>query len=248
MTRLTRDSKVVANTRNQAIIQEENDDTPNIIDEPDQVIEEMNNQDTAVESNSKANNFTVPVVTQNAPDGFTLDLFKQYKRRGEHCDRDLIKIHDKTAKKKDKGSKNQGLIYVDFQAGMFEALKLNMMICLKEVGVKLIADPKVELYGNAMERICLDVEMPVGDKKHDVKIKVHNTKCSMDIQGFHETVEKKHVHLNNLTIGEYFAKSILTSIVDKLEQKFDINKLNDHLRALAKEGKKTSKSKQAEKC
>ena len=80
-----------------------------------------NKEDIAVESHSKGNNFTLPILTENAPNGFTLDLFKQYKRRGEYCDRDLIKIHDKALKKKDKGSKNHGLVYVDFQAGMISA-------------------------------------------------------------------------------------------------------------------------------
>ena len=38
--------------------------------------------------------FTVPIYSQNAPEGFSLDLFKQYKRRIDFCDRELIRIHD----------------------------------------------------------------------------------------------------------------------------------------------------------
>ena len=138
---------------------------------------------------------------------------------------------------------------VDFQAGMFEALKINVMKCLNEdYGVKLIADPKVEMYGEALERICLDMEMTVAGHKHDVKMEIHNTKYSLDIQGFHETVEQKHVHLNNQTVGEYFAKNFLSPIFTKLERKVDISKLNNYLRNLAKEGKKANKIKGSDKC
>ena len=63
----------------------------------------------------------------------------------------------------------------------------------------------------------------------------------MDIQGFHGTVEEKHAHLDNQTLGEYFAKNILYLIVTKLQRCFDIGKLNDLLRKLANEGKKLPK-------
>ena len=62
--------------------------------------ENVENVDNLV---SKEKPFTVPIITQNAPIGKTLDLAKQYKRKGEHCDRDLIKIHDKAINKKDQG-------------------------------------------------------------------------------------------------------------------------------------------------
>ena len=205
MARMNRDSKTVANTRNQAIINEENGTTDS--EEENQIVIDITNnidEDIANEA-SRENNFT---ISQNAPNGLSLDLFKQYKRRVDFCDRDIIKIHDRALNKKDRGFKNNGLIYVDFQAGMFEAVKINVMKFLKDDhGVKLISDPKVEMFGEALERICLDMQMPVGDHTHDVKMKVHNTKCSVDIQAFHETVEQRHDHLNNQTVGEYFAKT-----------------------------------------
>ena len=74
---------------------------------------------------------------------------------------------------------------VDFQAGMFEALKINVMKCLNEdYGVKLIADPKVEMYGEALERICLDMEMTVAGHKHDVKMTIHNTSTALIFKDF----------------------------------------------------------------
>ena len=129
------------------IIQEENDDRPSItkvIDITDDNTDGPAIIDITANISGKDNNFSVPMVSQNAPNGLSLDLFKQYKRRVDFCDREIIKIHDKSVNKKDKGSKNNGLIYVDFQAGIFEALKINVVKLLKEDhGVKLIADLKV---------------------------------------------------------------------------------------------------------
>ena len=192
--------------------------------------------------------FNVARTSQNAPEGFSLDLFKQYKRRIDFCDRDLIKIHDKSSNKKDQGSEDKGLVYVDFQAGMFEAIKVNFIKCLEsDFKTKLIAEPKLEYYGEALDRVCLDLRMIVGDHNYDVKVKVHNTKCSLDVSGFHGEVAKRHPLLNNLTVGEYFAEHILTSMVEKINTNVNITELNDKLRELATEGKKAAKSKTAKK-
>ena len=100
-------------------------------------------------------------------------------------------------------SKDKGLVYIDFNAAMFEALQVNFLKCLKNSYViVLIADPKVELYGQALERVCLDLRMTVSNTSHDVKIKVHNTMCSIDVAGFHDEVAKKFSHLYDLTVGE----------------------------------------------
>ena len=56
-----------------------------------------------------------------------------------------MRIHDKSLNKKENGSEDKGLIYIDFKAGMFEALKVNLMKCLQtDFDRKMIADPKVE--------------------------------------------------------------------------------------------------------
>ena len=60
-------------------------------------------------------------------------------------------------------------------------------------------------------------------------------------------MNKKFEHLQNLTVGEYFAKHIITDIVEKINNAVDINKLNDHLRVLAMEGKKNAKPKNVKK-
>ena len=122
------------------------------------------------------------------------------------------------------------------------------MKCIeKDFDVKPIAAPKVEYYGEAEERICLDLTMKVHGNKHDVKVKVYNTRCSLDVQGFHGDYTKRYDHLNNLTVGEYFAKHVIFSVVEKINKTVDIKKLNNHLRVLAIEGKKAAKTKAVKK-
>ena len=76
-------------------------------------------------------------MTQNSKE-FELNHFKQYKKRIECCNREVVRIHDKKLKPKDRGSKDNGLIYIAFIAGMFEAIKKNMMKILKtSYGIKL---------------------------------------------------------------------------------------------------------------
>ena len=54
------------------------------------------------EESARNSGYTVPMVSQNAPEGYSLDLFKQYKRRLEFCDRDMIRIHDTNVNVNDK--------------------------------------------------------------------------------------------------------------------------------------------------
>ena len=159
----------------------------NTIEEND---ESFNDDQVASESNS--NLFNIPITSQNAPEGQTLDLFKQYTRRVEFCSREIIRIHNTALNKNDSGSEDGGLVYVDFQAGMFEALKVNFIRCIfDDYGIVPISQPKIEYFDKAEERICLDLEMKVQEFVHHVKIKVHNTKCSLDVQGFHDKPEKR---------------------------------------------------------
>ena len=155
-----------------------------------------------------------------------------------------MRIHDKSLIKKDKGSEDKGLIYIDFKAGMFEALKVNIMICLQtDFDTKIKFDPKVEYYRGAEERICLDLQMKVNDNIHDVKIKAHTSKCSLDVAGLRDKTSKRFDHLHNLTVGEYFAKHIIVKIVERIENSLDITELNKQLRMLANDGKKADKNK-----
>ena len=60
----------------------------------------------------------VPIVTQKSK-SYDLNYFKQLSRRIEHCVRSLYKIHDPNKNKNDHGSKDHGLVYVEFNAGLF---------------------------------------------------------------------------------------------------------------------------------
>ena len=204
-----------------------------------------NSEDVKLAEDSQSGNtFTVPIVSQNAPQGCSLDLFKHYKRKIEFSERELIRIHDKNINTENKGSSDKGLVYVDFNAGMFEVLKLNFLDCLNlHFNVKLLADPKIEYYGEALERVCLDLNMRVSEHSHDVKVKVPNTKCILDVAGFHDEVGKRFPHLFNLTVGKYFANHIITKIVDRINDNVDISKLNDFLRIMATEGKNVARGK-----
>ena len=63
---------------------------------------------------------------------------------------------------------------------MFEALKQNFLSCLMHTyEIELIADPKVEFYGQALEQVFLDLRMKGGDTNHDGKIKVHKLNVSL---------------------------------------------------------------------
>ena len=192
--------------------------------------------------------YSMPSTSQNAPKGMTLDLCKQYKRRAEFCDRESIRIHDKSKNKKDGGSEDKGLIYIDFNAAVFEALKLNLLKCLEtEYDTILTSDPKLEFYGEALERICVDLQMKVNNKNHNIKLKVHNTKCSIDVARQNGTLQERFDYLNNLTVGEYFATHVIRKIVERIDSSFDIPNLNRHLKRLANEGKKAAKAKVANK-
>ena len=85
--------------------------------------------------------------------------------------------------------------------------------------------------------------MKVGDHTHDVKLKVHNTKCSIDVARKSGTLKERFEHLHNLTVGEYFAEHIISKIVERIDKSFDISTLNLHLKRLANEGKKAAKVK-----
>ena len=70
----------------------------------------------------------------------------------------MFKIHDRNLRSKDQGSKDKGLVYASFNAGMFEAIKKNMMrILINTFGASLTKQPKVEYYGEAEECINLDI-------------------------------------------------------------------------------------------
>ena len=103
-----------------------------------------------------------------------------------------------------------------------------------DFNIKLTETPTLQTYGslNAEETVLLDLKMFVNQKEHDLKIKIYNTKCSMDIGAKGSNPEKKFEHLENFTAGEYFARKVIPEFVKTLSNKLNIEKLNEECRKL----------------
>ena len=78
----------------------------------------------------------------------------------------------------------------------------------------------------------VDIKLKLGGKQHDVKIKVYNTMCSMDFQAPGNKAKQEHEHLENMTVGKYFAKKVMPSLIDKicLDPTIDLEVLNEEWR------------------
>ena len=86
-----------------------------------------------------------------------------------------MRIHNKNTKPKDHGSSDRGLVYIEFNAGMFEAIKKNMMRILKDTYKVIMTKAKIEFYGDAEERINIDFQVCLNGQVHEMKMKVYNT-------------------------------------------------------------------------
>ena len=89
-------------------------------------------------------------VTNNAPKS-ELNMCKQFRDRLNACNREVFKVD------KEKGSANrtkQKIVKAEFQTGVFEVSKKNMVkVMTEQFNVEIIADPKVETYGGLTEQI-----------------------------------------------------------------------------------------------
>ena len=133
---------------------------------------------------TKVGNQTVTVNTSG--EECDLDLEKQYGRSTEYCRRDHIRVHDPIKNQDDNGSrKDERLVYVDFKAGLFVAMKQKMIKTMTAMNMPLVGVPSVNKFGTkgAETRISFSSTFKVKSKKYKVKVKVHSTKCSMDFQG-----------------------------------------------------------------
>ena len=79
--------------------------------------------------------------------------------------------------------------------------------------------------------------MIVTNHIHDLKIKIYNTKCSMDIGAKGNNPEKKFEHLGDFTAAEYFARRMIPEFVTNLSNNLNIRELNETCRKLAFLGK-----------
>ena len=184
----------------------------------------------------------VPIVTQNAKE-FDLNHMKQFEKLSEYCKREVVKVHDPNTGEGDKGSKDRGVVYLAFNGGMFQALKSHMMRIAKEkFGVTLVKDPKVEMYGCAEERMCLDLKMKMAGTEYKVKMLVFNTACAMNFAALGHVAGKKFVDLENKTVAEAFVDLVVLNIVKDLEQSLNIEKINEDIAELASKAKETERN------
>ena len=204
--------------------------------------EHSDNEDdvTLEERCGKSNNPKVVHKGKNSD----LNFEKQYKRRVNHCvGRKLFRIHDFT-KPNDHGSLDKSLVYVEFQGGLFEALKLNMIEILRNLhGIEKSGQTQVETFGisEAQERYCIDMNMTVDNHVHALKLKIYNTACALDAQGMGKELHSIFEHLQNKTVGEYFVTVVIPKVVEYINGKVNVKELNEKYLRLAREGVKATR-------
>ena len=240
-TRPSRLASQQAIEKTQVILSQDDVNLEEIVEVTEVDVEKNHKKKTKNEKLKLKSTNIIPIVTQNSK-MYDLNYFKQFNKQLEYCDRELFRIHDPIKNKNDHGSKDHGLVYIEFNAGLFQAMKTNMMSLAKEQNIVLTTDPKIELYGNAEERMLLDLKVTIKDQDHFIKMKVYNTTCGMDFQALKHNTDKKFDHLDGLTVGEYFTQTIVVDIAKTISKKVDIEKLNNHIKKLAIEGRDAAKT------
>ena len=94
-----------------------------------------------------AKNDDQEIVINTVGEDLELNLEKQYDRNVEYCDRVEMRCHDPKRKKTDRGSvKDDRLRYMEFQAGLFVALKANMIRILKDLNIFMHGTPSIDSF------------------------------------------------------------------------------------------------------
>ena len=71
-----------------------------------------------------------------------MNLKKQYNDRIAFCERELIKVNEQ------RGASDNSQKYIEFQTGMFEVIKLNLMKYINVIpDLEIVKGPKVETFG-----------------------------------------------------------------------------------------------------
>ena len=205
----------------------------------DKAIKALNTNVHSEEEENDENN--VDIVKRNVSIT-NINMGKQFEKFAEHCDRkELFRVHDPKENSGDSGS--EGVVYVEFQAGVFEALRNNMMRILNhEYQASFTQDPHIDLVGKGSteveSRVLLDMKITLNEVSHMVKIKIYNTKCTMDFQATKENPNLVHEHLGNETVGRHIASKVIPKVIEKLssEPGIDFQQINKKWRKLATEG------------
>ena len=177
-----------------------------------------------------------------------VNMGKQFTKLTEHCDRKNF-----SAVNEDKG--NAGLLTVNFQAGVFDAMRKFMMkVLTKDYDAELVKEANVEVMGssgNEVEtRVMFDIQITLNEIQHLCKVKVYNTLCSMDFQSIGENIYKEYEHLNNMTVGRYLATKVVPDVIEKIADEYgvDFKKLNNQWRKQATEATKAMNKEACPRC
>ena len=81
--------------------------------------------------------------------------------------------------------------------------------------------------------------MVVNGNEHEVKTKIYNTKCSMDIGAKGTNPENKYEHLGDITVAKHFAKKVIPLCVENISAKLNMYQINEECRKLALMGMQT---------
>ena len=233
----------MANDRLKNIREDGTLDTEELLVDDDELHENLVENVDALD-NTPSRKGLNPRVSFNATE-MTLNLFKQYSKIVFFAERQLFSIHNPKINAKEKGNDKQ--VYIEFASGVFEALKKNMVRTLEdEFGITVVCQPKVEKYGTskADSKVCLDMKMEVNNHVHFVKLCAYITNYGIDVAGMskHQPMKaradhapgKRFPHLENKTVGEYFAGNIIPKMIEKIGEKVDYNKVNHAVRKLAR--------------
>ena len=109
-------------------------------------------------------------VTRKKVSSGVINMGKQFEEFYEHCERkELFEVAQ------NKG--DEGLAVVDFQAGVFEAMRsLMMSLLMKHYNAVVFNEPVIEVMGPESKevetRVMIDISVTLREKEHKMKIKV----------------------------------------------------------------------------
>ena len=146
-----------------------------------------------------------------------MNLKKQYNDRIAFCERELIKVNEQ------RGASDNSQKYIEFQTGMFEVIKLNLMKYINVIpDLEIVKGPKVETFGinEAEERYNLDVSFNCDGRTEKVKLLIFNTTCSIMVQS-------QPTNSKSISVAQSFINTIIKPIVEDMKKRININEVND---------------------
>ena len=146
-----------------------------------------------------------------------------------------------TALKVDEEKSNGKSIMVNMKTMVFEIFKIHIMDLLKKhpTVVSVIANRTARAAtedGNGADtEYHIDVEFAVEEKSHQVKMKVFNTNCRIQIQHMGRTNHSPQPHLKDRSPPKFFAEEILVPFCKSIDESISPEKEKEFIVHLRKE-------------